>query len=197
MPLLLFLFPRPVNDSENTNVLELVLDITATFNSTYRYACKCYQLCKSTKTLHLKYIFLYGCQSAMSCQYYSEKSHWIMWNYVLQWAVQIEIKSIGVKVSADWAVCHLEWLKATSVNQKKLHEKLLIYTNVGDLRTFVFAFSSLSEHWDEPKENPRDAYLLQISKKTNRLFSSWESIAKTFNHTNKYHASDSSTTEAR
>lgn len=56
-PLLPFLFPRPVNDSEKTKVLELVLIIAANYRSTYRYACKCYQLGKSTKTLHFKYIF--------------------------------------------------------------------------------------------------------------------------------------------
>ena len=57
MPVLPFLFPRPVNDSENTKVLEVVLIITANYHSAYRYARKCYQLGKSIKTLHFKYIF--------------------------------------------------------------------------------------------------------------------------------------------
>ena len=35
--------------------LDLVLNITANYHSTYQYACKCYQLGKSTKTLHSQY----------------------------------------------------------------------------------------------------------------------------------------------
>lgn len=37
--------------------LELVLNITATCYSTYRYARKCYQLGKSAETLYFKYFF--------------------------------------------------------------------------------------------------------------------------------------------
>lgn len=103
-----------------------------------------------------------------------------MWNFVLQRTLPAELKSIEVKVSTNWAVCRLEWLKPASV--KKLHKKLLLYTVWGTWTLFSIFLTFRTVR--PAKGKSKKCIFASGIWKTNCLFSSWESIAKTFNQIN-------------
>lgn len=92
-----------------------------------------------------------------------------MWNCVFQGTVLEESNS--VEGPHEWSSFLPEWLKASSVNQKKLHKKLLLCINVGNMKTVRGRghFSNVPNS-ENSQRKTQETCIWFIFLKTNSLF---------------------------